>query len=286
MKVVLFCGGLGMRLRDYSEHVPKPMVNVGHHPIIWHLMKYYSHFGHKDFVLCLGYKGEYIKNYFLTYNECLANDFVLSNGGAKVELTKKDIWDWNITFTDTGQQTNIGGRLRAIQRYVASEEVFLANYTDNLSDVRLDEMVAAFLKTSAVAGFLSVRPNFSFHIVQSDASGQVKGLVSASKAGLWSNGGFFVFRQEIFDYIREGEELVEQPFHRLIAEGKLFAYKHHAFWACMDTYKEKQQLDDLVMSGAPPWQVWDQSAAAPPATRRQSWNVARTLSQDAVVHTP
>ena len=118
MKVVLFCGGLGMRLRDYSEQIPKPMVNVGHRPIIWHLMKYYAHFGHKDFVLCLGHQAEYIKNYFLNYDECLSNDFVLTEGGAKLELIHKDIQDWRITFTDTGARTNIGGRLRSVRRFV------------------------------------------------------------------------------------------------------------------------------------------------------------------------
>src|SRR5208282_5967231 len=134
MKVVLFCGGLGMRLRDYSDQIPKPMVNVGNRPIIWHLMKYYAHFGHKDFVLCLGYQADYIKNYFLNYNECISNDCVLTEGGGKVELIQKDIWDWRISFIDTGLQTNIGGRLLKVQRLVQDSDVFLANYTDNLSD--------------------------------------------------------------------------------------------------------------------------------------------------------
>jgi glucose-1-phosphate cytidylyltransferase len=263
MKVVLFCGGLGMRLRDYSEQVPKPMVKVGNRPIIWHLMKYYAHFGHRDFILCLGHQAEYIKNYFLNYDECLTNDFVLTEGGSNLKLMNQDIRDWRITFTDTGLRTNIGGRLRAARRFVRDEEVFLANYTDNLSDLELDRLVADFLKTDAVAGFLCVRPNVSYHIVQSDEEGQVTGLVSSHKAGLWSNGGFFVFRQEIFDYLHDGEELVEQPFQRLIENGKLFAYKHHGFWACMDTFKEKQQLDDLFLTGAPPWQVWESPGVTP-----------------------
>jgi glucose-1-phosphate cytidylyltransferase len=261
MKVVLFCGGQGMRLRDYSDEIPKPMVNVGNRPIIWHLMKYYAHFGHRDFILCLGHKADYIKNYFLNYDECLSNDFVLSEGGSKLKLMNQDIRDWRITFTDTGLRTNIGGRLRAVRRFVRDEEVFLANYTDNLCDLALDRLVADFLKTDAVAGFLCVRPNVSYHIVQSDEAGQVTGLVSSQKAGLWSNGGFFVFRQTIFDYLDEGEELVEEPFQRLIKQGKLFVYKHHGFWACMDTFKEKQQLDDLFLSGSPPWQVWDRQHA-------------------------
>jgi len=257
MKIVLFCGGLGMRLRDYSDQIPKPMVNVGNRPIIWHLMKYYAHFGHKDFVLCLGHKAEYIKNYFLKYDECLSNDFVLSEGGAKLEMVNTDIQNWKITFTDTGLQTNIGGRLRRVQRLVENEEVFLANYTDNLSDLDLDDMIERFLETDAVAGFLCVKPNISYHFVQSNADGQVKGITSLQKADLWTNGGFFVFRQAVFDYIHDGEELVEAPFQRLIEQGRLFTYKHEGFWACMDTFKEKQQLEDLILAGSPPWQLWD-----------------------------
>lgn len=261
MKVVLFCGGLGMRLRDYSEQIPKPMVTVGNRPIVWHLMKYYAHFGHKDFVLCLGHQAEYIKNYFLKYDECLSNDFVLTEGGAKLDLIHKDIQDWRITFTDTGPRTNIGGRLRIIRRFVQHEDVFLANYSDNLTDLDLEKMIDQFMATDAVAGFLCVKPNISYHFVQSNAEGQVSGLVSAQHAKLWTNGGFFVFRQAIFDYLLEGEELVEEPFHRLIEEGKLFTYKHDGFWACMDTFKEKQQLDDLVLSGSPPWQLWNKQGS-------------------------
>jgi glucose-1-phosphate cytidylyltransferase len=256
MKVILFCGGLGMRLRDYSEQIPKPMVNVGNRPIIWHLMKYYAHFGHKDFVLCLGHQAEYIKNYFLKYDECLSNDFVLTEGGAKLDLIHKDIQDWKITFTDTGPRTNIGGRLRLVRRFVEHEDVFLANYSDNLTDLDLDTLIDQFLETDAVAGFLSVKPNISYHFVRADGDGQVSGLVSAQEAELWTNGGFFVFRRAIFDYLHEGEELVEEPFRRLIKAGKLFTYRHQGFWACMDTFKEKQQLDDLVLAGCPPWQVW------------------------------
>jgi glucose-1-phosphate cytidylyltransferase len=280
MKVVLFCGGLGMRLRDYSDSIPKPMVPVGNRPIILHLMKIYAHYGHKEFILCLGHKGDCIKQFFLDYNECLTNDFVLKNGGANLELINRDIWDWNITFTDTGLRSNIGGRLKAVQRFVENEDVFLANYTDNLSDVDLDAMISAFLKSNAVAGFACVRPNFTFHIVQSHTAGQVKSIVDARRAGLWSNGGFFVFRPEIFDYLHEGEELVEQPFQRLIDEGRLFAYRHEGFWACMDTFKEKQQLDDLYQAGSPPWEVWDSQSAAAPV----SFNGRRLTAGNGVTH--
>src|SRR6478609_5593576 len=144
MKVVLFCGGLGTRLREYSDTIPKPMVNIGHRPILWHVMKYYAHYGHKDFILCLGYKADVIKKYFLEYDECVSNDFVLSGGGKNLQLLSSDIHDWNITFVDTGLTSNIGQRLKAVQRQLEGEEMFLANYTDGLSDVPLPAVIESF----------------------------------------------------------------------------------------------------------------------------------------------
>ena len=135
MKVVLFCGGLGMRLKEYSEIIPKPMINIGYRPILWHVMKYYAHFGHKEFILCLGYKADIIKNYFLNYNEYLSNDFTLTEGGRNIALESSDIQDWKITFVDTGLHANIGMRLKAVQKYVENDEYFLANYTDGLSEL-------------------------------------------------------------------------------------------------------------------------------------------------------
>ena len=164
MKVVLFCGGLGMRIRD-SEDIPKPMVHIGQRPILWHVMKYYAHYGHKDFVLCLGYKAEAIKNYFLNYNECTSNDFVLSRGGKNLELINSDIHDWRITFADTGIASNIGMRLKAVQKYLEGEDEFLANYSDGLSDLRLDEQIDHFHQQNKIASFLCVRPNLSYHTV-------------------------------------------------------------------------------------------------------------------------
>ena len=139
MKVVLFCGGLGTRLREYSENIPKPMVNIGYRPIIWHVMKYYAHYGHTDFILCLGYRGDVLKQYFLNYEECLSNDFELSQGGRELKLYSRDIEHWNISFVDTGLYSNIGQRLKKVERYLDGEEVFLANYTDGLSDLPLTD---------------------------------------------------------------------------------------------------------------------------------------------------
>jgi glucose-1-phosphate cytidylyltransferase len=265
MKVVLFCGGLGMRLREYSETLPKPMVNIGYRPIIWHLMKYYAHYGHTDFILCLGYRGDVIKEYFLNYDECLSNDFVLSRGGKDVTLHARDIEDWTITFVDTGSHANIGQRLMAVRRHVENEEVFLANYTDQLSDLRLDDYLADFRRRDKLAGFVSVRPNHTFHVVSVGEDNLVKSVRHVSRAGLWINGGFFAFRPGVFDYIQDGEELVEEPFHRLIRDHQLLAFKHTGFWACMDTFKDKQCFDTLYAAGNTPWEVWKPPAPAAPA---------------------
>jgi glucose-1-phosphate cytidylyltransferase len=262
MKVVLFCGGMGMRMREYSEAVPKPMVPIGYRPILWHVMKYYAHYGHKDFILCLGYKADVIKNYFLEYNECLSNDFVLSGGGKEVQLLSKDIEDWRITFVDTGLTSNIGQRLKAVEKHLSGEEIFLANYTDGLSDVPMDSVVERLQKSQAVACFVSVKPKASFHLIDADAGGVVRGIEHIRTGGARLNGGFFAFRQEVFGYIHEGEELVEEPFRRLVAQRRLIAYQHDGFWACMDTFKEKQELEDMYGLGRTPWAVWNGGAAA------------------------
>jgi len=256
MKVVLFCGGLGMRMREFSEAMPKPMVPIGYRPILWHVMKYYADHGHRDFILCLGYKADVIKNYFLEYNECLSNDFVLSKGARNIELLSRDIDDWNITFVDTGLTSNVGMRLRAVQKHLKGEEMFLANYTDGLSDVPLPSVIKAFKQSTATACFVSVKPRASFHMIEADQVGHVKSIEHIGKSGFRMNGGFFVLRNDIFDYMREGEELVEDPFRRLIAEGKLMAYRHDGFWACMDTFKERQELEDVFTRGSAPWAIW------------------------------
>jgi len=259
MKVVLFCGGLGMRLREFSENTPKPMVNIGYRPILWHVMKYYAHYGHKDFILCLGYKADLIKDYFLNYNECLSNDFTLSEGGKNLQLLNSDIQDWKITFVDTGVTSNIGQRLKMVEQHLAGEEVFLANYTDGLTDLPLPSLIDTFLKQDKAASFLCIKPAQSFHIVSLRDDGLVKEIQDVNESGMRINGGYFVFRKEIFDYIHASEELVYEPFQRLIREEKLIAYKYDGFWACMDTFKEKQLLDDMYARGNTPWQVWRNS---------------------------
>ena len=264
MKVVLFCGGLGMRLRDYADNVPKPMVPIGYRPMIWHLMRYYAHFGHRDFVLCLGYRGDMIKHYFLNYEESVSNDFVLSDGGRKRELLNSDIDDWRITFVDTGLNTNIGQRLKAVEAHVVGEESFLANYSDGLTDLPLPEQIAHFRARGAVASFLNVRPNLSYHFVTTEAGGRVTSFRDIAQSGLRVNGGFFVFSREIFRYIEQGEELVLEPFQRLIGDRQLIAYDYDGFWLPMDTAKDKKRIEDLHAAGNPPWEVWRVPAQDPP----------------------
>ncbi|HWB14672.1 MAG TPA: sugar phosphate nucleotidyltransferase [Pirellulales bacterium] len=265
MKVVLFCGGLGMRLREYSEAIPKPMVPIGYRPILWHVMKYYAHFGHKDFILCLGWKADVIKNYFLMYDECLSNDFVLSSGGKSVNLLNSDIDDWRITFCDTGTTTSIGQRLLAVERHLAGEETFLANYTDGLTDFPLPDLIDFFHERRASAAFLSVRPNHSFHTVNVDEDGLVEQIEAIGSADIWMNGGYFVFGHEIFDHLRGGQDLVEEPFRALMTQRRLHSLKYEGFWSCMDTYKEKAHLDELYANGNAPWEVWKPSADEAPA---------------------
>jgi glucose-1-phosphate cytidylyltransferase len=265
MKVVLFCGGLGMRLRDYSETIPKPLVPVGYRPILWHVMRYYAHFGHKDFILCLGYKADSIKQYFLKYDETISNDFVMSEGGRKVDLLGSDIQDWKITFVDTGLSSNVGGRLKAVQPLLKGEEMFLANYSDGLSDLPLPAMIDVFRRQDAVACFAGVAPTQSFHLVSVEDGGRVKSIQHVKNVGMRINGGFFVFRNQIFDWMKAGEELVEEPFQRLAAAGKLLAYPYDGFWACLDTFKDKQLLEDLYSRGQVPWEVWKPQTATPNA---------------------
>lgn len=258
MKVVLFCGGLGTRLRDYSDSIPKPLVPIGVRPILWYVMKYYAHFGHKEFILCLGYKAEKIKDYFLNYNEHITNDFTMTNGGKTIELVQSDIHDWKISFVDTGLKSNIGQRLKMVQPYLEGEEFFLANYSDGLTDMALDKMIDEFKASNKVGAFVCAPPSQSFHVVSLGEQGRVNKLEYVREAGVLINGGFFVFRKDIFDYMNHGEELVLEPFQRLIERDLLLGYKVDRFW-CMDTFKEQQELSDMSVQGCAPWEVWRKS---------------------------
>ncbi|HVX47404.1 MAG TPA: sugar phosphate nucleotidyltransferase [Mycobacteriales bacterium] len=269
MKVVLFCGGMGLRMRSDGESAPKPMMPIGDRPVLWHIMRYYAHFGHTEFILCLGYGAQAVKDYFLQYRETTSNDFILSKGGHDVELLASDISDWRITFVDTGMDTEIGERLRRVRRFLDDDEVFLASYGDVLTDAPMDRIVQDFLATDGAGCMLAVKPQASFHIVHLDETARtspVDGFESAADLPLWINGGFFVLRQSIFDYLEEGDDLVTQGCERAAHDGRMRAVPYRGFWAPMDTLKERNYLEGLHRSGSSPWAVW----RGEPAQRKPS----------------
>jgi glucose-1-phosphate cytidylyltransferase len=260
VKVVLFCGGLGTRLREHSETIPKPLVPIGNEPILVHLMRYYAHYGHKEFVLCLGFGGEAIRRYFLEYDARLTNDCVLERGVA-TPLTN-DVASWRITFVDTGLHSSIGERLLRVRNHVEADDVFLANYADGVANVRLDRQLAQFRDQDAIASFASVRLPGSFHAVCAGRDGLVTKIGRLDDADVRVNGGFFCMRREVFSLIEAGDELVEAPFERLIRARRLCAFRHEGFWRAMDTLKDKLELDQLDAGDRAPWKVWKQTKEA------------------------
>lgn len=254
MKVVIFCGGLGMRMRSEGAVVPKPMMKIGNRPILWHIMRYYAHLGHTEFILCLGYGANVIKDYFLHYSETESNDFVLHPGG-EVELLESDITDWRITFAYTGSGSSIGERLRRVRRFLGDDETFFANYGDCLSDVDMNVLVDR-LPADHVGSLLAVAPQDSFHVVKSSPDGRLTALQPVADMDMRINGGFFILRQGIFEYIGEGEDLVMDGCVRAADEGRFSVNKYDGFWACMDTLKERAALEEMELKGNTPWALW------------------------------
>jgi len=255
MKVVLFCGGLGTRIREYSDSIPKPMVPIGQQPILWHVMQYYSQYGHQDFILCLGYRANVVKDYFLNYRQAANSDCMVSNFGKKIEILGERPPDWRVSLVDTGIWRNIGQRLMAVRHLVENEEIFLANYSDGLTDACLPDMIDQFRKSGKIASFIAIHPPVSFHLAEFDEQGAVRRLRASQESDIWINGGYFIFRNQIFDFIREGEELVVEPFKRLIESGQLMAFKHEGFWRAMDTLRDKQVLEEMIERGQMPWRL-------------------------------
>jgi glucose-1-phosphate cytidylyltransferase len=261
MKVVIFCGGLGVRMREVSEEIPKTMLRIGDRPILWHIMKYYAYYGFRDFILCLGYRAIAVKNYFLSFSELAANNFVISQGGKDIRHLPSEIDGWNITLVDTGLHTNIGQRLKKVQPFLEGDEMFLANYGDNLTDAPLDEMVQDMQGDPAkIAAFLCVPPSHSFHVVSCLGTGSkcsVSRIETAKESNIWINGGYFVLRREIFDYLKGGTELVPDALNALRESDQLVAWRHEGFWASMDTPKEMYFLNELYSNGRAQWAKWD-----------------------------
>jgi len=259
MKVVILCGGQGTRLREETEFKPKPLVNVGEMPILWHIMKHYSHYGFKEFVLCLGYKGNLIKQFFLHYDS-FVEDFHLSLKDKSIEYTENSkIEDWKITFADTGAEANTGARIKKIQKYIGNEPFFLT-YGDGVGDVDINKLLEFHKKQGSIGTVTAVRPLSRFGVIDiNEESGMIE---SYKKKDLhmhkgWIDGGFFVFQPEIFNYLSEDDDcmLEKEPLIKLAEDKKFSAYRHEGFWQCMDTIKQMELLNDLWKKGAP-WKIW------------------------------
>jgi glucose-1-phosphate cytidylyltransferase len=238
-----------------SADVPKPMQMVGPRPLIWHVMRYYAHFGHTEFILCLGYGAHHIRNFFLDYRETESNDFVLRKGD--VELLASDIADWTISFVQTGVESAIGERLRRVREHLDGDEMFLANYADVLSDAPLPEMIERFRNSDAGASMMVVPPPGTFHCIDIGETGMVGGITPVDQMPLWVNGGFFVLRQEVIDHIPDGGDLVADGCAELAKQGRLLAYPYRGYWRPTDTIKERVALDEAYSRGEKPWALWE-----------------------------
>ncbi len=260
MKVAILCGGRGTRIRDVSEDVPKPMIPVGGLPILWHIMKYYAHWGHKQFVLCLGYKGQAIKDFFLNY-EAHTKDFTITLGSSKSIEYHNDHseFDWQVTLAETGLESMTGARVKKVQKYLAGEENFMLTYGDGVGDIDIEKLVKFHLAHGKVLTVTGVRPPGRFGELSSDAEGLVREFNEKPQAsGGRISGGFFICRKELFDYLDEGDDLVfeQEPMRRLVADKQLMVYEHEGFWQPMDTYRDYMLLNGLHDKGEAPWKIW------------------------------
>lgn len=260
--VVILCGGQGTRLREETEYKPKPMVPVGDRPLLWHLMKYYAHFGLDRFVLCLGYKGESIKDYFYNY-EAMNSDFTVHLGQRRVDFHSASREDWRVTLADTGQASQTGARVKRIQRYVAGSR-FCLTYGDGLANVDLEALMAFHQSHGKLVTMTAVHPPSRFGEIQLDG-GNVTAFVEKPNMGAgYINGGFFICEPGIFDYLTDDDACILErgPLERLSAEGQLMAYRHDGFWQCMDNVRDMKLLNDLWETGEAPWHVWNPSMPA------------------------
>lgn len=256
MKVVILAGGMGTRLREETEYRPKPMVQIGGRPMLWHIMKTYAHYGHNDFVICLGYKGEMIRDYFLNY-ETQNRDFAITLGSGKVEILGNHTEDgWRVTLADTGDKTMTGGRIKRIQKYITGE-TFFATYGDGVADIDIESLAAFHRRQGRLATVTAVRPSSRYGELAIEAGRVTLFREKPQVAEGWINGGFLVLEPQVFDLIEgDGDSLETGLLARLVEREQLAVYQHEGFWQCMDTYREMQQLDDLWARNAAPWRVW------------------------------
>jgi len=256
LPVVLLAGGLGTRMREETEYKPKPMVEVGGHPILWHIMKNLSVSKLNEFIVCAGYKGEQIKNYFLNYGT-LSNDFTvrLADKNSIKLHGANTIENWSVTIADTGPFTMTGGRVNKIRQYVEGRR-FLVTYGDGLADVDIEKLLSFHLKHGKIATVTTVRPLSRFGVMEIDSSGKVSKFREKPQVDDWVNIGYFIFEPEIFDYLDDECVLEKDPLEQLAKNGELFAFQHNGFWEPMDTFRESKALNDLWESGTAPWKTW------------------------------
>jgi glucose-1-phosphate cytidylyltransferase len=257
MKVVVLCGGLGTRLREETEFRPKPMVEVGGRPILWHIMKLYAHYGFSDFILCLGYRGNMIKEYFLNY-EAMNNDFTINLGTQsqiKFEASHLE-QSFRVTLADTGLDAMTGGRIKRIQKYIDTDSFFVT-YGDGLADLDIAQLLTFHKSHGKLATVTTVRPISRYGSVEVSEEGLVKRFMEKPRSEGWISAGFFIFNRGIFDYLGQDDcVLEEKPLENLAVDGQLRAYRHNGFFYAMDTYREYQHLNNLWSSGNAPWRVW------------------------------
>lgn len=258
MKVVILAGGLGTRLSEETGLRPKPMVGIGGHPILWHIMKIYAHYGFKEFLVLCGYKSEVIKDYFVNYymnNSDVTVDLATNN----VEIHQNISEPWKVTMFYTGKYTQTGGRIRKIKDFIGNEP-FLLTYGDGVADVDISAVVASHQESKKLATLTSIQPNGRFGSLEIEDDGKVLSFQEKPKGeGGWINGGFFVLQPEIFNYIPDREDAIweQEPLKQLASEGQLNAYMHHGFWHCMDTLKDKDELNKMWAENKAPWKVWE-----------------------------
>jgi glucose-1-phosphate cytidylyltransferase len=259
-KVVILCGGLGTRLREETEYRPKPMVDIGGRPILWHIMKMYAHYGFRDFVLCLGYRGNVIKEYFLNY-EAMNNDFTITLGDRRRAIKthgEHQEHDFQVTLADTGADTMTGGRVKRVERFI-DDDLFMVTYGDGLADINFQRLFDFHRSHGRLATVTAVHPISRFGVIEPNEDGQVRSFVEKPQTEGWISAGFLVFQRRVFDYLREGDRCVleRDTMARLAAEGQLMTYRHEGFFFAMDTYREYELLNRLWNSDNAPWKVWE-----------------------------
>ena len=253
--VVILCGGMGTRLVEYTEVMPKPLVEVGGRPIVWHIMKHYARYGFNEFILALGYKGEQIKRYFVDYYN-LNHDFTVSLDEGAVRNIKRNHFErWEVHLIDTGQTTLTGGRIKRLASMI-KQEYFMMTYGDGVSDVNLDELIKFHQSSKGLVTLTAVRPPARFGALEFEGNKIRHFKEKSTLHEGWINGGFFVIKSEALNYIKEDVMWEHAPMEKLAEEGELYAYKHEGFWQCMDTARDLKYLENVWQTGKAPWKTW------------------------------